>query len=63
MFFFLNLILYFKNYFLSETFFINHKIFQFINSIGYVSLFPMLLELVDPDSPKLGAILDQIRKQ
>ncbi len=35
--------------------------FQFINSIGYVSLFPMLLELVDPDSPKLGAILDQIR--
>ena len=36
-------------------------VFQFVNSAGYVSLFPMLLELVDPDSPKLDAILDQIR--
>ncbi len=35
--------------------------YQFVNSVGYVSLFPMLLELLDADSPKLGAVLDQIR--
>lgn len=35
--------------------------YQFVNSVGYVSLFPMLLELVDADSSKLGQMLDQIR--
>lgn len=35
--------------------------YQFVNSAGYVSLFPMLLELIDADSPKLAAVLDQIR--
>lgn len=34
---------------------------QFVNSVGYVSLFPMLLELIDPESSKLGLMLDQIR--
>ncbi len=34
---------------------------QYINSIGYVSLFPMLLELLDAESPKLGIVLDQLR--
>lgn len=35
--------------------------YQYVNSVGYVSLFPMLLELIDPQSEKLGKILDQIR--
>lgn len=35
--------------------------YQYVNSLGYVSLFPMLLELLEPESPRLGAILDQIR--
>ncbi|CAF0833560.1 unnamed protein product [Brachionus calyciflorus] len=34
---------------------------QFVNSVGYVSLFPMLLELIDPQSDKLGHVLDQLR--
>lgn len=34
---------------------------QYVNSIGYVSLFPMILELIDADSPKLEATLDLIR--
>ena len=35
--------------------------YQYVNSVGYVSLFPMLLELVDANSPKLNAILDHIK--
>lgn len=35
--------------------------YQYVNSLGYVSLFPMLLELLEPESPRLGVILDQIR--
>jgi mannosyl-oligosaccharide glucosidase len=35
--------------------------YQYINSVGYVSLFPILLELIDADSPNLGVVLDQIR--
>jgi mannosyl-oligosaccharide glucosidase len=31
------------------------------STFGYVSLFPFLLQLVDPDSLKLGQILDDIR--
>lgn len=35
--------------------------YQYVNSVGYVSLFPMLLELLDPQSAKLDSLLDQIR--
>jgi len=35
--------------------------YQYVNSVGYVSLFPMLLELIDPNSPKLNAIFDHIK--
>jgi mannosyl-oligosaccharide glucosidase len=35
--------------------------YGYINSVGYVSLFPFLLEIVDPDSQKLDVILDQIK--
>ena len=32
----------------------------FVNSLGYVSLFPFLLQLLSPDSPKLGIILSSL---
>jgi mannosyl-oligosaccharide glucosidase len=34
---------------------------QFVNSIGYVSLFPMLTQLLDADSDKLAATLEHLR--
>ncbi len=34
---------------------------QYVSSVGYVSLFPLILELLDADSPKLEATLDQIK--
>ena len=34
--------------------------YQFVNQVGYISLFPFLLEIVDPNSPKLGKILKDI---
>nr|DBA29559.1 TPA: hypothetical protein GDO54_009780 [Pyxicephalus adspersus] len=34
---------------------------QYVGALGYVSLFPFLLQLLSPDSPKLGRILEQIR--
>lgn len=34
---------------------------QFVNAFGYVSLFPFLLKIVDPDSPKLYKILTDLR--
>ncbi len=34
---------------------------QYVNSIGYVSLFPMILQLIKPDSDKLDKVLDQMR--
>jgi mannosyl-oligosaccharide glucosidase len=39
-------------FFLEESIFVCHK--------GYLSLFPMVLELLPNGSPKLGAILDMI---
>ncbi|XP_049939274.1 mannosyl-oligosaccharide glucosidase [Schistocerca serialis cubense] len=36
---------------------------QFVDShFGYVSLFPFLLQLMKPDSPKLGKVLDDIKR-
>lgn len=33
---------------------------QLVNNFGYVSLFPFLLQIVDPDSPKLEKLLDDM---
>uniref|UniRef100_A0A8C5WJS2 Mannosyl-oligosaccharide glucosidase n=1 Tax=Leptobrachium leishanense TaxID=445787 RepID=A0A8C5WJS2_9ANUR len=33
---------------------------QFVGSFGYVSLFPFLLQILSPDSPRLGRLLDQL---
>lgn len=35
--------------------------YQFVQSFGYISLFPFLLKIIDPDSPKLFKILNDIR--
>lgn len=32
----------------------------FVNAFGYISLFPFLLQLLTPDSPKLGIILSSL---
>lgn len=34
---------------------------KFVDEFGYISLFPFLLKIVDPSSPKLAIILDDIR--
>ncbi|MGH0179550.1 UNVERIFIED_CONTAM: hypothetical protein FKN15_001827 [Acipenser sinensis] len=34
---------------------------QYVNSLGYVSLFPFLLQILQPDSPKLEHILKDMR--
>ncbi len=39
----------------------DEPIMQYVNSIGYVSLFPMILQLIRPDSDKLDKVLDQIK--
>ncbi|XP_006011279.1 mannosyl-oligosaccharide glucosidase [Latimeria chalumnae] len=36
---------------------------QFINAFGYVSLFPFLLQILQPDSPKLEQILGDMRDE
>ena len=35
-----------------------HPHLQFVDALGYVSLFPFLLRLLDPNSPRLGPMLD-----
>lgn len=35
--------------------------YQFVNTIGYVSLFPLMLEIIEPQSDKLSIVLDQIQ--
>lgn len=39
----------------------SHLLWRFVNSFGYVSLFPFLLKMVPPSSHELGIILDRIR--
>ncbi|KAM6269399.1 mannosyl-oligosaccharide glucosidase [Porphyrio hochstetteri] len=36
---------------------------QFVGALGYVSLFPLLLQLLRPDSPRLPAVLDAMRSE
>ena len=33
----------------------------YVNALGYVSLFPFLLKIIEPDSPKLSQILSDIK--
>lgn len=40
---------------------VTNPTYQFVDSIGYVSLFPLVLELLDAHSPNLEIILNQIR--
>ncbi len=40
---------------------VSEPTYQFVNSLGYVSLFPFILELLDADSPNLDAVLSQMR--
>lgn len=35
--------------------------YKYVDSIGYVSLFPFLLELLSPHSHNLGKVIDQLR--
>ncbi|KAM4809599.1 mannosyl-oligosaccharide glucosidase [Rhinophrynus dorsalis] len=34
---------------------------QYVGALGYVSLFPFFLQVLSPDSPRLGRLLDQLR--
>ncbi|XP_053560379.1 mannosyl-oligosaccharide glucosidase [Bombina bombina] len=34
---------------------------QYVRALGYVSLFPFLLQVLSPDSPRLGRLLEQLR--
>ncbi|XP_025902952.1 mannosyl-oligosaccharide glucosidase [Nothoprocta perdicaria] len=36
---------------------------QFVDALGYVSLFPLLLQLLQPDSPRLPLLLDALRSE
>ena len=35
--------------------------YQFVNQVGYISLFPLVLEIIDANSPKLGKILQDLK--
>ena len=46
------------------TYCISHMTtYRFVNSYGYVQLFPFLLKLVPPNSEKLGYILTELRNK
>merc|ERR1711963_568542 len=32
----------------------------FVNALGYISLFPFILQILTPDSPKLGLLLSSL---
>lgn len=36
---------------------------RFVDALGYISLFPLLLQLLRPDSPRLGAVLAAMRDE
>ena len=35
--------------------------YQFVNQMGYISLFPLILEIIDEKSPKFGKILQDLK--
>ena len=37
--------------------------FRFIDSFGYVNLFPLLMQLIPPNSPQLGYTLQHLRNE
>ena len=43
-----------------ERLVMENPVMSHIPRVGYVSLFPLLLKLVDPYSPRLGALLDMV---
>lgn len=48
------------NYKIVERLVMENPVMSHIPRVGYVSIFPLLLRLLDPYSPKLGAVLDMV---
>jgi len=48
------------NYKLTERLLIQNPTLSHIPRVGYVAIFPLLLRLLDPYSPKLGSVLDMV---